>query len=132
MRRGRILGSSGESTLKHPNIVSLKGFCFEPYTIIMEYMDLGSLTSFLYRKKKIEWNVQLKLALDIARGMEFLHGTAPPLVHRDLKILRSCKILFGVLLKFQRTKNMMNELMFIALESSFGRYIFFAFKNLKK
>jgi len=73
------------STLKHPNIVSLKGFCFEPYTIIMEFMDQGSLTSFLRKQKSLDVKVQYRLALDIAKGMQFLHGTSPPLVHRDLK-----------------------------------------------
>ncbi|MDP2437095.1 MAG: protein kinase, partial [archaeon] len=31
------------------------------------------------------WPLRLKLALDITRGMVFLHGQQPPIVHRDLK-----------------------------------------------
>jgi len=74
------------STLQHENIVCMKGFCYEPYSIIMEYMDQGSLSSYIKQNKDVlSWQVSLTLALDIARGMQFLHNTSPPIVHRDLK-----------------------------------------------
>ncbi|KAF2069948.1 hypothetical protein CYY_008735 [Polysphondylium violaceum] len=77
------------SSLSHPNIVTMKGFCFEPYSIVMEYMDLGSLSTFLSTKKHngetLSWSIILKIAIDIAQGMSFLHNITPPLVHRDLK-----------------------------------------------
>ena len=31
------------------------------------------------------WPSRISIALDIARGMAFLHGMMPPIVHRDLK-----------------------------------------------
>eukprot|EP01132_Coremiostelium_polycephalum_P004881 gene4881-6087_t len=77
------------SDLAHENIVMMKGFCFDPYSIVMEYMDLGSLSSYLHKKKldsqPLSWNIILKIAIDIASGMAFLHNITPPLVHRDLK-----------------------------------------------
>eukprot|EP01133_Synstelium_polycarpum_P007241 gene7241-8418_t len=77
------------SDLSHPNIVLMKGFCFDPYSIVMEYMDLGSLSSFLRKRKEasqtMDWSTILKIAKDIASGMAFLHNISPPLVHRDLK-----------------------------------------------
>jgi len=77
------------SSLSHPNIVLMKGFCFEPYSIVMEYMDLGSLSTFLSTKKHngetLSWSIILQIAIDIAQGMSFLHNITPPLVHRDLK-----------------------------------------------
>lgn len=51
----------------------------------MEYMDQGSLASYLKSNKSLGWDTKLKLALDIAWGMQFLHNTSPPTVHRDLK-----------------------------------------------
>jgi len=73
------------STLQHPNIVSMIGFCFEPYSIVMEYMDKGSLSSFLQKSEDLPYSTQLQLALDVAKGMMFLHSASPPIVHRDLK-----------------------------------------------
>ncbi|EGC33072.1 roco8, ROCO family protein [Dictyostelium purpureum] len=77
------------SGLSHPNIVQMKGFCFEPYSIIMEYMNLGNLSIYLKKKKEegqqLSWSLVLKIAIDIASGMAFLHNITPPLVHRDLK-----------------------------------------------
>ncbi|KAM9958044.1 hypothetical protein ACTFIW_013020 [Dictyostelium discoideum] len=77
------------SGLSHSNIVLMKGFCFEPYAIVMEYMDIGSLSSFLKKKKEdgqvLDWQMLLKIVTDIASGMAFLHNITPPLVHRDLK-----------------------------------------------
>jgi len=72
------------STLQHPNIVKMEGFCYEPYSIVMEFMDQGSLNSYL-KNTKPDWDTKLHLALDVARGMQFLHNTSPPIVHRDLK-----------------------------------------------
>jgi len=54
----------------------------------MEYMDQGSLTAYLHnisKTEKLSFKTQVKLALDIAKGMQYLHSTTPPLVHRDLK-----------------------------------------------
>ncbi|GAM21474.1 hypothetical protein SAMD00019534_046490 [Acytostelium subglobosum LB1] len=77
------------SDLTHSNIVHMKGFCIDPYSIVMEYMDLGSLSSYLRKKREanetLPWSTIFKIAKDIASGMAFLHNISPPLVHRDLK-----------------------------------------------
>ena len=36
-------------------------------------------------KNELEWPLRLKIAFDIAQGMQFLHNINPPLIHRDLK-----------------------------------------------
>lgn len=36
-------------------------------------------------KREISWSTRLKVALDVARGMFFLHKQTPPIIHRDLK-----------------------------------------------
>ncbi|GAB2286499.1 Serine/threonine-protein kinase sty13 [Dionaea muscipula] len=75
------------ATLKHPNIVRFIGACRKPmvWCIVTEYAKGGSVRQFLMRRQNR--SVPLKLAvmqaLDIARGMEYVHGLG--LIHRDLK-----------------------------------------------
>ncbi|EGC30717.1 roco6, ROCO family protein [Dictyostelium purpureum] len=77
------------SDLKHPNVVNLLGFTLNPFTMVMEYIDCGDLHKFLHSQigdiLNGNWALILKLALDIAKGMDFLHSVTPPLLHRDLK-----------------------------------------------
>ena len=76
------------SGLDHPNLVVLKGVCLEPcFAIVMEYMNAGTLHALLHNEKisgPVPLNLVVKIALDIAKGMEFLHAITPPIVHRDL------------------------------------------------
>ncbi len=49
-------------------------------------LPLGDLHSFIVDEKKpINWPLRMKIAMDIAKGMDFLHSSTPPVVHRDLK-----------------------------------------------
>ena len=76
------------SGLEHPNLVILMGVCLEPFSIIMEFVNAGTLHSVLHNDAisgEMPRPLVLKIALDIAKGMEFLHGITPPIVHRDLK-----------------------------------------------
>ncbi|XP_052902780.1 mitogen-activated protein kinase kinase kinase 11 [Anopheles moucheti] len=74
-------------SLKHQNIVSLKGVCLDPKTLclVMEYARGGSLNKIL-AGRKIPPNVLVDWAIQIARGMKYLHCEAPiSVIHRDLK-----------------------------------------------
>jgi len=75
------------SELCHPNVVSLKGYSFEPgrIALVMEFMDKGDLYQLIRKKEPIPMNLILKLAFDIANGMNFCHSLSPPILHRDLK-----------------------------------------------
>jgi serine/threonine protein kinase len=61
--------------------------CKKPpvYCIITEYMSQGTLRMYLNKKDPYSLSSEtiLKLALDISRGMEYLH--AQGVIHRDLK-----------------------------------------------
>ncbi|XP_019755996.2 mitogen-activated protein kinase kinase kinase 10 [Dendroctonus ponderosae] len=73
--------------LRHENIVSLKGVCLqEPnLCLILEYCRGGSLNRVL-AGRKIRPDVLVDWAIQIARGMDYLHSRAPiSLIHRDLK-----------------------------------------------
>ncbi|KAF8658494.1 hypothetical protein HU200_058948 [Digitaria exilis] len=75
------------SRLYHPNIVQFIAACKKPpvYCIITEYMSQGTLRMYLNKKDPYSLSAEtiLKLALDISRGMEYLH--AQGVIHRDLK-----------------------------------------------
>jgi serine/threonine protein kinase/GTPase SAR1 family protein len=74
------------STLEHPNIVSIYGIAFGPLRMILELCVEGDLMGCL-RKGVLQNNASLiqRIALDIAKGMSFLHGQQPPMAHRDLR-----------------------------------------------
>ncbi|XP_018378278.1 PREDICTED: mitogen-activated protein kinase kinase kinase 11-like isoform X1 [Trachymyrmex cornetzi] len=73
--------------LKHENIVQLEGVCLKMpnMCLIMEYARGGSLNRVL-SGRKIRPDVLVDWAIQIARGMDYLHNKAPiSLIHRDLK-----------------------------------------------
>ncbi|XP_014505985.1 serine/threonine-protein kinase HT1 isoform X2 [Vigna radiata var. radiata] len=73
--------------LRHPNIITFVAACKKPpvFCIITEYLAGGSLRKYLIQEgpHSVPHNVVLKLALDIARGMQYLHSQG--ILHRDLK-----------------------------------------------
>ncbi|XP_060214800.1 rust resistance kinase Lr10-like [Lycium barbarum] len=81
------------SRTSHVNIVSLVGFCFEgpKRALIYEFMPNGSLEKFIYeersdRVRQLGWPTLYKIALGIARGLEYLHrGCNTRILHFDIK-----------------------------------------------
>ncbi|KAK1616186.1 hypothetical protein QYE76_021703 [Lolium multiflorum] len=76
------------SRLRHPNVVLFLGYVTHPpnLSILTEYLPRGSLYRLLHRPNSIVDETQrLKMALDVAKGMNYLHSSHPTIVHRDLK-----------------------------------------------
>ncbi|KAF3972075.1 hypothetical protein CMV_004380 [Castanea mollissima] len=74
--------------LRHPNVVLFMGAVTRPpnLSIISEYLPRGSLYRILHRPQcQLEEKRRIKMALDVARGMNCLHASIPTIVHRDLK-----------------------------------------------
>ncbi|KAL3729266.1 hypothetical protein ACJRO7_026375 [Eucalyptus globulus] len=73
--------------LVHPNLVKLIGYCVEgnQRLLIYEYMQRGSLKDHLFeRKLPLTWSTRMKIALDAAKSLAFLHGEAePPVIFRN-------------------------------------------------
>lgn len=71
----------------HANLVK----CFDatvdpPYLIVTEYCAGGTLFDLLYNtRQEIALPQRIKIMLDIAAGMKYLHSQRPCILHRDLK-----------------------------------------------
>ncbi|KAK1429667.1 hypothetical protein QVD17_11881 [Tagetes erecta] len=79
------------SKVHHPNIITLLGYCVHDETkmLVYELMPNGSLDTQLHGPScgtNLTWQCRMKIALDTARGLEYLHEHCkPPVIHRDLK-----------------------------------------------
>jgi sterile alpha motif and leucine zipper containing kinase AZK len=58
------------------------------FCIVLEYCESGTLWSLLQQKNtELCWEERRRLALDTAKGMNYLHERSTPVLHRDLKSL---------------------------------------------
>lgn len=93
------------SCMHHPNVCGLIGMCANPMAMVMDYLGEGDLyhsigtpeqfdkpnlsekdqKKLAKRNKLLEKPLQLKISLDIARGMAHLHSFSPQIIHRDLR-----------------------------------------------
>ncbi|KAM7473488.1 hypothetical protein LguiB_020731 [Lonicera macranthoides] len=75
--------------LRHPNLVKLIGYCCDDdhRLLVYEYMASGSLEKHLFRRvcATLTWSRRMKIALDVAKGLAFLHGAERPIIYRDFK-----------------------------------------------
>ncbi|CAN4105066.1 unnamed protein product [Withania somnifera] len=76
-------------------LLSLIGYCSESShkLLVYDFMANGGLQEHLYPIKgsnnfcpKLDWKTRLRIALEAAKGLEYLHEHVnPPVIHRDLK-----------------------------------------------
>lgn len=81
------------SRLHHQNVIKFVAACRQPpvFCIITEYLSEGSLRAYLHKledntgkeKEYLPLEKLIKMSLDIARGMEYIHSQG--VIHRDLK-----------------------------------------------
>ncbi|CAN4090085.1 unnamed protein product [Withania somnifera] len=79
------------SQLSHPNLVRLIGYCLEDEhrLLVYEFMPRGSLENHLFRRstyfQPLSWNLRMKVALEAAKGLEYLHSPEAKVIYRDFK-----------------------------------------------
>ncbi|KAK3137282.1 hypothetical protein QOZ80_5BG0450290 [Eleusine coracana subsp. coracana] len=80
--------------LRSPYLLSLIGHCSEGghRLLVYEFMANGGLQEHLYPRdtcggiSKLNWDTRLRIALEAAKGLEYLHERVnPPVIHRDFK-----------------------------------------------
>jgi len=74
------------TSMNHPNVVKLMGSCLKEPDIFLvtELMEKGDLFSILHNDNiVIEFPHKKKFAIDIVKGMAYLHSQN--IIHRDLK-----------------------------------------------
>uniref|UniRef100_A0A6M2EEP0 non-specific serine/threonine protein kinase n=1 Tax=Populus davidiana TaxID=266767 RepID=A0A6M2EEP0_9ROSI len=78
-------------SIKHRNLVSLQGYSLSPSgnLLFYDYMENGSLWDHFHgpmKKKKLDWDTRLRIALGAAQGLAYLHhDCSPRIIHRDVK-----------------------------------------------
>ncbi|KAJ6805076.1 uncharacterized protein M6B38_182050 [Iris pallida] len=78
-------------SIKHRNLVGLQGYSLSPSANLLfyDYMENGSLWDLLHglpKKKMLEWDARLRIALGAAQGLSYLHhDCSPRIIHRDVK-----------------------------------------------
>lgn len=79
--------------VKHRNVLALRGYYSAPHINLLVYdlMPNGNLESVLHdyatrNVDPIDWDLRLKIALGVARGLSYLHyDCIPHIIHRDIK-----------------------------------------------
>uniref|UniRef100_A0A5B7C6L6 non-specific serine/threonine protein kinase n=1 Tax=Davidia involucrata TaxID=16924 RepID=A0A5B7C6L6_DAVIN len=79
--------------VRHRHLVALHGYCVDgkERLLVYEYMSQGTLGQHLFHHSELgfpplTWKQRLTIALDVARGVEYLHSLAQQsFIHRDLK-----------------------------------------------
>ncbi|KAI5570189.1 hypothetical protein BDE02_11G009600 [Populus trichocarpa] len=74
----------------HLNLVRLIGYCVEgSLFLVYEFIENGNLGQHLRSnsgKDPLPWSTRVQVALDSARGLEYIHEhTVPVYIHRDVK-----------------------------------------------
>lgn len=81
------------SSINHPHLVKLHGYCSDPRGLILvyDYVANGTLADHLhgkqsaYRKGALTWKTRVDIAFQTATAIEYLHfSVVPPIVHRDV------------------------------------------------
>ncbi|KAG0586644.1 hypothetical protein KC19_2G106000 [Ceratodon purpureus] len=88
-----LLNDVGINTsLLHPHIVPLLGYCVDSSHLILvyDYLPEGNLEDRLHAAGKevpvLPWRERYKVAVGTAKALDYLHhGTSRPVIHRDVK-----------------------------------------------
>ncbi|BAT75089.1 hypothetical protein VIGAN_01289300 [Vigna angularis var. angularis] len=73
--------------INHPNATRLIGFGIDQgLYFVLQLAPHGSLASLLFGPQCLEWTVRFKVAVAVAKGLQYLHHDCPRrIIHRDIK-----------------------------------------------
>lgn len=75
-------------SVRSPYVAYLYGIVLDPtICIVMKYFSNGSLYHVLERNFNMNWELVLKISLEIAHCVNCLHSWKPQIIHGDLKTL---------------------------------------------
>ncbi|KAG8891423.1 hypothetical protein FRB99_003601, partial [Tulasnella sp. 403] len=90
LSKGLIRELAVWARLSHENVIPLIGFHLSEHLdqawLISPYMANGSVSDYLLGARPSEAK-RRELALDTAKGLQYLHGRDPPICHGDIKAL---------------------------------------------
>lgn len=78
------------SKIQSRRIVNLIGYAVDSgerkLLLVVEYMPKGALYEVIHKHKKPPgWSIRVRYALQVAKAVQALHGSNPPVIHRDIK-----------------------------------------------
>ncbi|CAI9116188.1 OLC1v1017275C1 [Oldenlandia corymbosa var. corymbosa] len=77
------------SRVHHPRLVNILGHSIDSNhnkLIVVEFMPNGSLFDLLHGSSQPPgWTRRVRLAVQVAKAVHFLHSSNPPVIHRDVK-----------------------------------------------
>ncbi|CAH9091496.1 unnamed protein product [Cuscuta epithymum] len=77
-------GTKYLAQLQHTNLVRLIGHCIDSENrfLVYEFMSRGSLVNHLFKRAEVMlWSIRMRIAIDVARGLSFLHGLGENVVY---------------------------------------------------
>ncbi|XP_017003687.2 mitogen-activated protein kinase kinase kinase 7 [Drosophila takahashii] len=112
--------------VNHENIVKLYGRSKheDSFLLLMEYVDGGSLSSFLHANSKPSYSLShaLNWAHQIAEGVAYLHAMEPKVIHRDIKPLNALLCRKGLSLKICDFGTVVDLSQSISINAGTARY----------
>lgn len=75
-------------SLRHPRVCAFVGVVTSNgnLSIVTEHCEHGNLHAFLKRRTgHLSWHTRVRMALDLAEAVTFLHAQQPPILHLDIK-----------------------------------------------
>lgn len=79
------------ASLRDRNLMSLRAYVRERdrFSLVYDYMPSGSLEDAMNRVRENElqlsWEIRLRIAVGVIKGLQYLHSFAPQILHYNLK-----------------------------------------------